>query len=65
MKRQRTKHQSTFEERLMIEARFKEAAKQSPAGSAERDLLLGRARQVETAAHMSDWLSSPGLMPPK
>jgi hypothetical protein len=65
MKRQRTKHKATFEERLVEEARrFKEAAEQQPPGSLARDLLLRRARQAETAAHISDWLSSPGLQPP-
>jgi hypothetical protein len=27
----------------------------------ERERLIKRARQAETAAHMSEWLSSPGL----
>jgi hypothetical protein len=66
MKRQRTKHKATFEERLSEEAkRLKEAAEQQPPGSLARDRLLRRARQAETAAHISDWLSSPGLQPPK
>lgn len=30
----------------------------------ERDLLLRKARQAETGAHMSEWLRSPGLKPP-
>lgn len=65
-KRQRIKHKTTFEERLVEEARrFKEAAEQQPPGSLARDLLLRRARQAETAAHISDWLSSPGLVSPK
>jgi hypothetical protein len=66
MKRRRIKHKATFEERLAEEARrFKEEAEQQPPGSMARDLLLRRARQAETAAHISDWLSSPGLQPPK
>jgi hypothetical protein len=28
-------------------------------------LLLRRSRQAETASHMSDWLRSPGLQPPR
>jgi hypothetical protein len=28
-------------------------------------LLLRRARQAETASHMSNWLSSRGLAPPR
>jgi hypothetical protein len=60
--KQRTK---TFEEHLAEEAdRFREAAKDLPQGMA-RELLLRRARQAETASHVSDWLRSPGLQPPK
>ena len=28
-------------------------------------LLLRRAGQAETASHMNEWLTSPGLQPPK
>jgi hypothetical protein len=28
-------------------------------------LLMRRARQAETASHMSEWLKSPGLQPPE
>jgi hypothetical protein len=64
--RKRTKHQTTFEERLAEEARlFKEAAEKQLPGSKARELLLRRARQAETASHMNDWLSSPGLASPK
>jgi hypothetical protein len=63
--RRRLEHTKTFQERLAEEAvRFREAAEEAPAGMA-RELLLRRARQAETAAHMSEWLSSPGLQPPK
>jgi hypothetical protein len=31
----------------------------------ERDALLRKARQTETAAHIDEWLRSPGLQPPK
>jgi hypothetical protein len=63
--RRRIKHEKTFAERLEDEARrFKEAADELPPGT-ERELLLRRVRQAETAAHMNDWLRSPGLQPPK
>jgi hypothetical protein len=66
MKRQKIKHKTTFEKRLAEEARrFKEAAEEQPLGSTARELLLRRARQAETASHMNDWLSSPGLASPK
>jgi hypothetical protein len=34
-------------------------------GSTARELLLRRARQAETASHISEWLSSPELQSPK
>jgi hypothetical protein len=65
-RRKRIKHVASFEERLAEEAkRFKAAAEQQPPGSQARELLLRRARQAETASHMSGWLKSPGLQPPQ
>jgi hypothetical protein len=55
----------TFEQRLAQEAnRVKERAKTLPQGT-ERELLSRKARQLETASRINDWLSSPGLQPPK
>ena len=63
--RKRVKHTATFEERLAEEAiKFKEAAERQPPGSMDRELLLRCARQAETAAHINEWLKSPGLRPP-
>jgi hypothetical protein len=65
MKRNRIKHVKTFKERLAEEAlRFAEAAQKQPPGSHARELLLRRVRQAETASHMNEWLTSPGLQPP-
>ena len=36
---------------------------QLPQGK-EREGLLRKARQQETASHVNEWLSSPGLAPP-
>jgi hypothetical protein len=64
--RRRIKPNATFEERLAEEAiKFKEAAQKQPPGSMARELLLRRARQAETAAHINSWLRSPGLRPPE
>jgi hypothetical protein len=64
--RRRVKHTATFEERLAQEAiKFKEAAEKQPLGSLARELLLRRARQAETAAHINDWLRSAELQRPK
>ena len=65
MERRRIKHKTSLEERLASQARqLRERAKTLPHG-AEREELLRKARQTETASHMSEWLSSPGLQPPK
>lgn len=32
---------------------------------AQREALLRRARHVEVGAHMTEWLSSPGVQPPE
>jgi hypothetical protein len=61
-----TKLRNTFKELLAEESqRFKEAAERQPAGSTARELLLRRARQAETASHLNNWLTSPGLQQPK
>jgi hypothetical protein len=31
----------------------------------QKDALLRKIRQLDIAAHMSEWLSSPGLQPPE
>ncbi len=54
-----------FEQRLAQEAhRVKERAKTLPDGK-ERELLSLKARQLETASHISEWISSPGLQRPR
>lgn len=64
--RRRFKHEKSFQERLAEEALgFKEAAEKLPPGSRAQELLLRRARQAETASHINEWLTSPGLQPPK
>lgn len=66
MERRRIKHKLSFEKRMAEEAeRFRKAAEDQPPGSTARELLLRRSRQAEMASHMSDWLRSPGLQPPR
>jgi hypothetical protein len=51
-------------ERLADEARMlREEAKLLPTG-AVRDATIRAARRADTAAHVDDWASSPGLQPP-
>jgi hypothetical protein len=55
----------SFDERLAQEARrVREQAKTMPPGI-ERENLLRKARQTETALHINEWLISPGRQPPK
>lgn len=64
-KRRRFVQTELLEERLAREATsLREQAKIMKPGSA-REQLLRRARQAETGAHISEWLRSPGLQPPK
>ena len=55
----------SLEQRLAEEAdRLRKAARDSQPG-VERERLIRKAQQTETAAHMFDWLRSPGLQSPK
>lgn len=64
-RRSRIKQTRPLEERMAEQAaRLKDQASQLPAG-AEREAMLKRARIAETGAHLSDWITSPGLRPPK
>jgi hypothetical protein len=60
----RVKDVLTLDDDFIDEARRCRAeALRLPPGSA-RDALLKKARQADTAAHISDWAESPGLKPP-
>jgi hypothetical protein len=63
MERRRFKQTRSLEERLSEEAkRLREEAKLLPPGAA-RDEMIRRARHAEIAAHMNEWLTSPGPSP--
>jgi hypothetical protein len=65
MQRRRFKNTLTFPDRLSKEAeRLRQEAETKPPGP-EQDELLRKARQAETAAHIDEWLASPGLKPPR
>ena len=64
-KRRRFIPDKALGERLIEEAkRARAEAEQLPPGAA-REGLLKKARQADTAAHIDEWLNSPGLQPPK
>lgn len=54
MKHRRSKQTVTLEDRLAAQAkRFREEAP------------IAQGSEAETGAHMTEWLTSPGLQPPK
>jgi hypothetical protein len=64
MQQRRSKQATPLEARLAQQARrLREQALTMPPGL-EREELLRKARQTETAARMNEWLTSPGLQPP-
>jgi hypothetical protein len=64
-RRRRIKQALTLETRLAEEAkRLREEAKLLPPG-ALREELIRKARHTETASHLNEWLTSPGLRPPE
>ncbi|MFK4530823.1 hypothetical protein ABIF90_008804 [Bradyrhizobium japonicum] len=63
--RRRFKQTRTLEERLAERAkRLREEAKLLPPGIG-REYAVRKARQAETGSHITEWLNSPGLQPPK
>ena len=64
MQRRHIQQTTTLEHRLLEEAgRLRKEARGTPPGI-ERERLLRRARQAETASHINQWLSSKGLQSP-
>jgi hypothetical protein len=65
MHRLRFKQTQSLEERLSEKAkRLRAEAELLPPG-ARRDEMISKARQAETASHLNEWLTSPGLRPPE
>ena len=63
--RRRFEQPQSLKQRLAEQGkRLREEAKLIAPG-VERDTLLRKARQAETAAHIDEWLRSRGLQPPK
>jgi hypothetical protein len=57
--------QTSLQSRLLILAtRLKAEASALPHGPS-RDAAIRKARHAETASHMDEWLSSPGLQAPQ
>jgi len=65
MQRRRQSTPHIFKENLATEKARLEAQMAKLKPGPERDALLRKIGQLDTAAHLSDWLSSPGLQSPK
>ncbi|UVO33590.1 hypothetical protein [Bradyrhizobium arachidis] len=63
MKRRSEPH--TFDENLSAEKARLEVAFANIKPGPQRELLERKLRQIETASHINEWLTSPGLQPPK
>jgi hypothetical protein len=65
IKRRRFKQETSHQDRIVewAIALRKQADVMRP--GPERDELLKKLRQAETAMHMEDWANSRGLQPPK
>jgi len=55
----------TFEENIAAERAKLEARIAQLKPGPQRDGLLRKIRQLDTASHMNEWLTSPGLRPPE
>lgn len=65
MKRRRFKQTISLKERLASwAAEVRQKAEKLPSGP-ERNVLLKKASQADTASHLEDWANSSGLRPPK
>ena len=63
--RRHFKQGTTLQDRIIAWAEEVRAqAAELPPGR-DRDELLKKVRQAETAMHLDDWANSPGLQPPK
>ena len=64
-RRRRFKHQTTLQDRIAEwAAGVREQANEMQPGP-ERDELLRKLHQAETAMHLEDWANSTGLQAPK
>jgi len=64
-RRRRFKGLVSLDQRLAEEVQRLQGEAMSVPPGIERDHLIRRARQAETASHINAWLSSPGAQAPK
>lgn len=64
-KRRHSKRYIALQERLISWAKQVRADAASLPYGAQKDALIRKARQAETASRLEDWVNSPGLQPPR
>ena len=65
MEKRTFKKSAPLDKRLEEQAkRLRKEARGTPPG-VEREKLIRLARQAETASHIQEWLTSPGLQAPR
>jgi hypothetical protein len=64
-KRRRFKQTALLRDRLVSYAKSSREKAQQLAPGTERDALLRKASQADTASHLDEWVNSSGLQPPK
>jgi len=65
MQRRRRSSPHSFEDQIAAEKARLESQLANIARGPQRDALVDKIRQLDAAAHMNDWLKSPGLRPPE
>ena len=65
MQRNRFTQTITLGDRLAQEAERLRQKARTVSADKERERLLRKARQLETASNINEWLSSPGLQTPQ
>jgi len=63
-RRNRRRQMVPLADRLEQAARAAREAAKAAKSEAERDALLKAAQRYQTAAHLDEWLKSPGVQPP-
>jgi hypothetical protein len=64
MQRRRRFVSHSLEDQIATEKSHLEAQAATLPPGPQRDTLLKKIRQLDTASHLSEWLTSPGLQPP-
>jgi hypothetical protein len=65
VQRRRFKQQTSFLDRVEEWAKRVRAEADALPPGLDRDALLQKIEQAETAKHLEQWVSSPGLRPPR